>query len=48
MWFVLKCVLGVGDVKNCDGSWTKWGNLVGAPIGVGEGIATARADVRCQ
>jgi thiosulfate/3-mercaptopyruvate sulfurtransferase len=31
-WFVLKYLLGFGDVKNYDGSWTEWGNLVGAPI----------------
>ncbi|MBV9265305.1 MAG: sulfurtransferase [Acidobacteriaceae bacterium] len=31
-WFVLKYLLGVNDVKNYDGSWTEWGNLVGAPI----------------
>ncbi len=31
-WFVLKYLLGVKDVKNYDGSWTEWGNLVGAPI----------------
>jgi thiosulfate/3-mercaptopyruvate sulfurtransferase len=31
-WFVLKYLLGYNDVKNYDGSWTEWGNLVGAPI----------------
>jgi len=31
-WFVLKYLLGYGTVKNYDGSWTEWGNLVGAPI----------------
>jgi len=31
-WFVLKHVLGFPDVKNDDGSWTEWGNLVGAPV----------------
>ncbi len=31
-WFVLKYLLGYDDVKNYDGSWTEWGNLVGAPI----------------
>ena len=31
-WFVLKYLLGVKDVKNYDGSWTEWGNLVGAPV----------------
>jgi thiol-disulfide isomerase/thioredoxin len=31
-WFVLKYLLGYRDVVNYDGSWTEWGNLVGAPI----------------
>jgi thiosulfate/3-mercaptopyruvate sulfurtransferase len=31
-WFVLKYLLGCRDVKNYDGSWTEYGNLVGAPI----------------
>jgi thiosulfate/3-mercaptopyruvate sulfurtransferase len=31
-WFALKYLLGYGNVKNYDGSWTEWGNLVGAPI----------------
>lgn len=31
-WFVLKHLLGYPEVKNYDGSWTEWGNLVGAPI----------------
>ncbi|MGH9726476.1 MAG: sulfurtransferase, partial [Candidatus Acidiferrales bacterium] len=31
-WFVLKYLLGYNNVKNYDGSWTEWGNLVGAPI----------------
>jgi thiosulfate/3-mercaptopyruvate sulfurtransferase len=31
-WFVLKYLLGYQTVKNYDGSWTEWGNLVGAPI----------------
>jgi thiosulfate/3-mercaptopyruvate sulfurtransferase len=31
-WFVLKHLLGFGNVKNYDGSWTEWGNLVGAPV----------------
>lgn len=31
-WFVLKYLLGFSNVKNYDGSWTEWGNLVGAPI----------------
>ena len=31
-WFVLKYLLGFSNVRNYDGSWTEWGNLVGAPI----------------
>jgi thiosulfate/3-mercaptopyruvate sulfurtransferase len=31
-WFVLTHLLGYPDVKNYDGSWTEWGNLVDAPI----------------
>jgi thiosulfate/3-mercaptopyruvate sulfurtransferase len=31
-WFVLKYLLGFDDVKNYDGSWTEWGNLVGANV----------------
>ncbi len=31
-WFVLKYLLGYNNVKNYDGSWTEWGNLVGAPV----------------
>lgn len=31
-WFVLKYLLGYANVKNYDGSWTEWGNLVDAPI----------------
>jgi thiosulfate/3-mercaptopyruvate sulfurtransferase len=34
-WFVLKYLLGYPDVKNYDGSWTEWGNLVGAPVARG-------------
>lgn len=31
-WFVLRYLLGYPNVKNYDGSWTEWGNLVNAPI----------------
>jgi thiosulfate/3-mercaptopyruvate sulfurtransferase len=31
-WFVLKYLLGFPKVSNYDGSWTEWGNLVGAPV----------------
>ena len=35
-WFVLHELLGFERVRNYDGSWTEWGNLVGAPIRKGE------------
>ncbi|MEM7145425.1 MAG: sulfurtransferase [Verrucomicrobiota bacterium] len=31
-WFVLKYLLGYSNVRNYDGSWTEWGNMVGNPI----------------
>ncbi len=31
-WFVLRYLLGFSDVRNYDGSWTEWGNLVRTPI----------------
>jgi thiosulfate/3-mercaptopyruvate sulfurtransferase len=31
-WFVLTCLLGYKRVRNYDGSWTEWGNLVNVPI----------------
>jgi thiosulfate/3-mercaptopyruvate sulfurtransferase len=31
-WFVLSYLLGFADVKNYDGSWTEWGNLIRSPI----------------
>ena len=31
-WFVLSELLGESDVKNYDGSWTEWGNMVSVPI----------------
>lgn len=35
-WFALKYILGYNNVRNYDGSWTEWGNLIGAPIRKGE------------
>ena len=31
-WFAMKHVLGYGNVKIYDGSWTEWGSIVGFPI----------------
>jgi thiosulfate/3-mercaptopyruvate sulfurtransferase len=31
-WFVLKYLLGYPKVKNYDGSWTEWGNMIANPI----------------
>lgn len=31
-WFVLKYLLGYSDVRNYDGSWTEWGNMIANPI----------------
>jgi thiosulfate/3-mercaptopyruvate sulfurtransferase len=35
-WFVLHYLLGHKKVRNYDGSWTEWGNLIEAPIAKGE------------
>jgi thiosulfate/3-mercaptopyruvate sulfurtransferase len=35
-WFVLHELLGQGDVKNYDGSWTEYGSLVGVPVALGD------------
>jgi thiosulfate/3-mercaptopyruvate sulfurtransferase len=40
-WFVLKYLLGLNNVTNYDGSWTEWGNLVGAPVEKGAAAANA-------
>lgn len=32
MWFVLKYLLGYAEVREYDGSWVEWGNLIGVPI----------------
>jgi thiosulfate/3-mercaptopyruvate sulfurtransferase len=42
-WFVLKYLLGFDDVRNYDGSWTEWGNLVDAPIAKGEAAKASTA-----
>lgn len=36
-WFVLRYLLGYEQIRNYDGSWTEWGNLVGAPVQTGAG-----------
>ncbi len=41
-WFALKYLLGYDHVRNYDGSWTEWGNLIGSPI-VNETASGAKA-----
>jgi len=36
-WFVLSYLLGYPNVRNYDGSWTEWGNMVGVPMKQGPG-----------
>jgi len=38
-WFVLKYLLGFDHITNYDGSWTEWGNLVGAAVEKGAAAA---------
>ena len=40
---VLKYLLGVNNVVNYDGSWTEWGNLVGAPVEKGAAKSAGQA-----
>lgn len=42
-WFVLTHLLGIDGVRNYDGSWTEWGNIVRAPIVDGEKPGAAPA-----
>jgi len=42
-WFVLKYLVGVDNVTNYDGSWTEWGNLVGAPVEKGAAKSVGHA-----
>ncbi|GBC95940.1 Putative thiosulfate sulfurtransferase [bacterium HR16] len=46
-WFVLRYLLGYPDVRNYDGSWTEWGNLVGAPIERELPTVTASTEAPC-
>ncbi len=45
-WFALHELLGYRKVRNYDGSWTEWGNVVGLPIVNPELEAAARKDAR--
>ncbi len=42
-WFVLTYLLGYNNIRNYDGSWTEWGNLVGAPVEKGAAKSAAQA-----
>jgi thiosulfate/3-mercaptopyruvate sulfurtransferase len=45
-WFVLRYLLGFDSVTNYDGSWTEWGNLVGAPVEKGAAASAAASAAR--
>lgn len=47
-WFALKYLLGFERVRNYDGSWTEWGNLVGMPIETGPGGSAAKTGPQPQ
>jgi thiosulfate/3-mercaptopyruvate sulfurtransferase len=42
-WFTLHELLGWDDVRNYDGSWTEWGNLIRSPIEVETDDPASRA-----
>ena len=42
-WFVLTHLLGIPAVRNYDGSWTEWGNIVRAPSVAGDKPGSASA-----
>jgi len=46
-WFVLRHLLGYPHVRNYDGSWTEWGNLVGAPIERDQPALQTQAEAPC-
>ena len=45
-WFVLKYLLGLKNVKNYDGSWTEYGNVIRAPI-INETLRSADVATAC-
>ena len=47
-WFVLKYLLGFPNVKNYDGSWTEWGNMVGVPIAKGAEPGSITAPTKAE
>ena len=42
-WFSLRELLGYDDVRNYDGSWTEWGNLIRSPVAVETDDPASRA-----
>ncbi|MFR9753494.1 sulfurtransferase [Nocardia sp. 004] len=47
-WFVLTYLLGRGEVRNYDGSWTEWGNSVRMPIAKGDNLGGTSPDSDVQ